>query len=103
MNNNNIFRMYDCCRIVCGVKRAAIYDLQRGSFETIPLSMADVLTNSVGRTLDAIHNYCNNKEQKRIINSYFDFLVRKEYGFWCENLREFNMFPNSSVEWGYAI
>jgi SPASM domain peptide maturase of grasp-with-spasm system len=99
MRNQAIFKMFDSCRIVCGARRAAIYDLQRGNFETIPLTMAEVLNKYEGKSLKIIHEFCKSIEEIDIVNAYFDYLVKKEYGFWCENSCEFSMFPSSSNEW----
>lgn len=95
---NGYFKLYASCIPVKGVKRAGICDIQRGIFETISMDLFEVLS------------YCKNYSFKQIIKQYgedntpvieeyFAWLIKMEFGFWCTNQDELKRFPNISVEW----
>ncbi len=98
MSNLRLFRLFAGCIVVKGAKRSAIYDLQRSAIETIPNSLADILT---------VHKYVPyselalklNKDEVTILDSYFNFLLEHEFGFWCHSIDEANRFPELTTNW----
>ncbi len=79
MKADNFFMLYSCCVITQGAKRDAIYDLQRSSFKYIPKAMTKVLSLcKKGKSVDFIKRKF--KENERIIDEYFDFLIENEFG-----------------------
>lgn len=98
MSGVKFFKLFACCFIVKGATRAAIYDLQRGVFETIPLSLADLLNNHTNVSYNELISLYN-CDDKRIIDSYFNFLLKNEYGFWCNSKSEAERFPEMKTKW----
>jgi len=92
---NKIFKLFSCCIAVKGFKRSVIYDLQRNSFETIPNTMYYFIIDNRDNTYNKVMTEYNKKFHK-IIDEYYDWLIKNEYGFWCEkeflaNFTEINM------------
>ena len=96
--SRKIFRLYSCCINVKGYSRSLIYDLQRATYETIPNSLNAILQNNENAFFeDIIKKYGN--ENEIIIATYFDWLEKNEYGFWCRNIQEISRFPNINYKW----
>ncbi len=95
MNGDRRFRLFANCIPVRGARRSVICDLQRGSYRFIPNGLYDILTAYPDRTLDEIRADFEATEHE-IIDEYFDFLLRHELGFWCE---EPERFPALDLSW----
>lgn len=81
--NKKYFKLYACCVLVNGAKRAGIYDLQRSVFESIPLSLYHFLNENKNISYnDVLINYP--VDSKKIIDEYYSWLITKEFGFWCD-------------------
>ncbi len=98
MSREKIFKLFACCFVVKGARRAAIYDLQRGIFETIPLGLADILLSYKNASYDTLISHFNTDDVK-IIDSYFQFLIINEFGFWCRSKSEAERFPEMTKSW----
>ncbi|MDB4949703.1 MAG: hypothetical protein JWM27_2352 [Gemmatimonadetes bacterium] len=82
------FRLFACCVPVRGARRSTICDLQRRAYDLIPNGLYDLLTVHADRTLDGLRGLFAPETHARI-DEYYDFLVRKEYGFWCDDPEAF--------------
>jgi len=81
--NKKYFKLYACCVLVNGTKRAGICDLQRSAFESIPLSLYHFLNEHKNISYnDILSNYPVGN--KKIIDEYYSWLITKEFGFWCD-------------------
>jgi SPASM domain peptide maturase of grasp-with-spasm system len=80
MTKKKIFLMFSNCKIVAGAKRAIICDLQRSSYDFIPNSLVQILTDHPNNSLGEIKDLYTDCDST--IDEYFDFLVSKDYGFW---------------------
>lgn len=79
------FRTYENCIVTSGFKRSLISDLQFGTSEFIPNSMAEIITklNSnlpIEILLDEFDN-----EDRIIIQEYIQFLETKNFGQYCDD------------------
>lgn len=83
-----VFLLYECCIPVKGFGRSIICDLQRNSFHFIPNGLLEILIEMKGKPTSIIKKKYKNKYDD-LIDEYFNFLVTKEYGFWCENPKNF--------------
>lgn len=93
-----LLKLFAQCIPVKGKKRSIIYDLQRNDYEFIPNDTYDLLRTCEGKTIDEINQiYSGNEDQ---IKEYIDFLLEKEYIFWCED-SDYNFFPPLNTEWDY--
>lgn len=90
-------KLFSNCIPVKGAARSIMYDLQRQKYDFIPNSMADVLLQHDGKTLDHIKSAYDNQYDE-IINEYVDFLIEKEYAFMTD---EPEKFPKISLVWEY--
>jgi SPASM domain peptide maturase of grasp-with-spasm system len=97
-NKNYYFKLFACCVPVSGSKRAAIFDLQRGTFDTIPISLFEILDQYKNVQFSKILSKFGEKNEKTI-NEFFDWLIKREFGFWCKSRRESLQFPEMNLEW----
>lgn len=82
IDENKTFKLFPCCVLVSGAKKAAIYDLQRELYYLIPLSLYDLLSVEVDKSINQIVE--DNIEYSSYIYEYFDFLIEKELGVMCD-------------------
>lgn len=89
------FKIFSGCIIVKGHSRSLIADIQRENSRLIPDTMHDVIVffQSKKKVSEA-YDFFGSKNIS-IINEYLDFLVEKDFGFFCEN-DEFDLFPAMS-------
>lgn len=93
-----VFRLFACCVPVRGARRSTLCDLQRKSFDLIPNALYDLLAEYTDHTLDEIRaDYP--PEQHAVLDEYFAFLERKEYGFWTDTPGDF---PPMDLGWDAA-
>ena len=88
------FKLFACCIPVKGISRSILYDLQRFSFHFIPLGLYEILSECKDMNTDDIKVKYNNCFDG-VIDEYFEYLIEKEYGFYCDNPENF---PNLSLE-----
>lgn len=91
------FKLFNTCIPVEGQKNAAIYDLERKSLEIIPIDLFNVINKLENKSsiIDIIGFY--GKENLNIIESYLEFLIEKEFGFYCDS-KEFDFFPKMNLD-----
>lgn len=83
----NFFKFYECCRIVQGANRSAIYDLQRGSFYFFPNTFIKILKEYEKRKVSKLFD--DFSSQAGILTKYFDFLLENELIFLTDNPENF--------------
>jgi SPASM domain peptide maturase of grasp-with-spasm system len=92
------FKLFACCIIVKGAKRSCINDLQRGVIDTIPNILYELLEKCMNWSLsEVLQEY--GEENTDTIEGYFNWLIKKEYGFWCKSKEEAMRFGKLSNEW----
>lgn len=90
-----VFQLFACCIPVQGARRSVICDVQRQSFQFIPNGLYEILTGHAGRTVAEI-KAAYDHEYDEEIDEYFDFLLRHEFGFWCDDPERF---PPLDLTW----
>jgi len=90
-----IFKLFACCIPVLGARRSIICDIQRGSFKFIPNILYEILTEYKNQSIQSIKDNFQNKYDN-YIDSYFNFLEKHEFGFWCNNPEQF---PEIEMKW----
>lgn len=65
------FHLFATCIIVEGYNRSCIYDVQRGTYEYIPNTLADLLNKSKDITFDSISSSFLDQKDKDILIEYF--------------------------------
>lgn len=90
------FHLFSTCIIVKGHNRSCIYDVQRGDYEYIPNSLAEILNTSKDVTFEALTDSFNEEEDKDILSDYFNFLLEKEFIFFSDLKSSF--FPEYKTE-----
>ncbi len=98
-NEKTIYKLFACCKVVLGPNRALILDLQRARFHFIPLSLSYLLLNYVNKSTVEIKKLHTKKEIK-YIDQYFDFLIKEEYVYECDE-ENLDNFPDISLEWDF--
>jgi len=89
------FALFACCVPVRGARRSVICDLQRQSLHFIPNGLYEILTEHRGKTTAAVkEHYAHEADEE--IDEYFDFLLREELGFWCDDPESF---PDLDLSW----
>ncbi|WP_126652697.1 grasp-with-spasm system SPASM domain peptide maturase [Chryseobacterium aureum] len=92
------FRVYTNCIVTKGYTKSVISDIQRNNSEFIPNSLADIIDRlNQKESLASIYNDYG-EESQSVLDEYFDFLIQKEYGFYC-NSEEFDMFINLDLRY----
>lgn len=97
-NDNKFFKLFASCIPVKGALRAGICDLQRETFDTIPISLFEVLDSNKNVQHSIIVSKYG-EENKETLNEFFDWLIEKEFGFWCKSEEEAKQFPDMKLEW----
>jgi SPASM domain peptide maturase of grasp-with-spasm system len=95
MSARKVFRLFACCVPVRGARRSTICDLQRERYELIPNGMYDLLSRYTDHTLEEIRADFPAAAHPTL-DEYFDFLVKQEFGFWCEDPEAF---PPMDLSW----
>lgn len=89
------FVLFANCLPVKGASRSVICDVQRREYQLIPNVLWEILTSFPGETLREIKGHYE-AEAAGIIESYFEFLVDKEYLFFTQ---EPELFPPMDLVW----
>lgn len=87
------FKLFANCIPVKGAKRSIICDLQRSQFDLVPNDLLMILEES--KSHEELKNTMS-IEDVETLNEYFDFLEKKEYGFWCTE-EELELFPSMDL------
>lgn len=80
---------------VKGYTRSVIADLQRGTFDLIPNALVDLLKMFSQQSIDDVKQNFDHQYDE-IIDTYLSFLVKLEYGIFCDNLCDF---PPLDISW----
>lgn len=101
MKSNKFLMLHSNCKIVRGVRRSCIYDLQRGTYYLIPNAMADLFKgNKKFIEIEPIAGELDSYEIN-IFNEYIDFLCTKELAIYVPDISVAEMFPDISKEWDF--
>jgi SPASM domain peptide maturase of grasp-with-spasm system len=87
----NYFKKFSSCVLVKGSQRSLICDLQRQSSDIVPNDLVVVLEKleTKMKISELFDEY--GVTNKKTIEEYLEYLVNKEYGFYCDTV-EFDMF-----------
>ncbi len=88
---NSYFSLFENCKIVKGITRSMICDLQREKYFFIPNSLYDLINEYNGKKKEDILKI-HGRENCETINEYFDFLHENEFIFWISRRKDLNMF-----------
>jgi SPASM domain peptide maturase of grasp-with-spasm system len=94
---NTYFRVFTSCFLVNGFSRSIICDVQRTDYQLIPNSLFEILTKFPDKSIEEI-KFSYKNEFDETIDEYLDFLVQKEYFFYCEK-DELELFPEIDLTW----
>ncbi|HEX5726425.1 MAG TPA: grasp-with-spasm system SPASM domain peptide maturase [Longimicrobiaceae bacterium] len=95
MSGRRVFRLFACCVPVRGARRSTLCDLQRQRYDLVPNGLIDVLERYGDHTLEEIKaDFPANLHAT--LDEYFGFLVKQEYGFWCDDP---DAFPPLDLTW----
>jgi SPASM domain peptide maturase of grasp-with-spasm system len=83
MNLNGYIRFYECCRPVKGIKRAAIYDLQRAQIVFAPNELIDFIYINEDKTVETILE--ENHFQVDLLKKQLLYLEENELVFFPTN------------------
>ncbi len=79
MKEKKYYKFYECCRIVKGINRAIVYDLQRSNIYYMPNSLVDIFLAYQNKTIDSLFNdYSSEKEP---LEEYYNYLLDNEIIF----------------------
>ena len=99
IEENTYLKLFANCIFVDGAKRSTLCDLQKGKYEFIPNSMVDVISELKQHPIKTVLKN-NSKENRQTILEYIDYLISKEYAFYCEK-DELDLFPEIINQWDY--
>jgi len=91
-----VFRLFACCLLVKGVKRAVICDLQRDSMYFVTIPFWEILTNTQDLSIEEILESYSNQIGEEEIVAFFESLVNRDLGFWTD---EPEVFPQIELTW----
>ncbi|MEL6625944.1 MAG: grasp-with-spasm system SPASM domain peptide maturase [Bacteroidota bacterium] len=97
MHKATAFMLHANCQLVEGAQQAVIYDLQRGTYFFIPLSLAHFLKEAKAQPLEGLFEQYG-EENRSIIEEYIEYLVEHDLAFIC-NFDEQALFPSTSLKW----
>lgn len=89
------FQLFACCIPVKGYARSIICDVQRNSYYFIPNSLYEIIIKYEGVALKTIFSGFN-KEDRKIVEEYFSYLLDNELIFFSEI---HSSFPKIKEEW----
>ncbi|AUS06722.1 grasp-with-spasm system SPASM domain peptide maturase [Pseudotamlana carrageenivorans] len=89
------YRFYECCKLVRGANRTAVYDLQRLNLYFIPNSVIEVFKDYENKGIDTL--FSDYSSQKEHLEKHFDYLLSSEIIFTTDNK---DVFPamSSAIE-----
>ncbi len=90
-----IFKLHANCIPIRGARRSLICDLQKQRAHFIPNGLFCILTNLAGKSIEDIKASFD-AEDASVIDEYFELLLRKDYGFLCD---EPDQFPPLDLRW----
>jgi SPASM domain peptide maturase of grasp-with-spasm system len=85
------FILLDSVKIVCGHKRALLYDTNNNFNKYIPLDLYHILIDSQNQNLFDFYKKFD-AENLKVIKEYFQFLIKNKLGFFCNNYKEASNF-----------
>ncbi|MCM1031810.1 MAG: grasp-with-spasm system SPASM domain peptide maturase [Oscillibacter sp.] len=91
MKVNSFFKLYACCILVKGSKRASIIDTQRFCLYLIPLDLYNILECGIFDWNKLKQVYDNES-----LNEYLNFLEENKLGFWTNHP---DSFPSINLIW----
>ena len=89
------FRLFANCVPVRGARRSTICDLQRGRIHLVPNGLHEVVTARRDLTLRQLKELYG-EEEHGTLEEYFELLLARELGFWCEDPEAF---PDLDPAW----
>lgn len=97
--NRIFFKLFANCIIVKGSNRATICDIQRNTFQLVPLSLCNLFNEDGLIDIEKTKKEVD-EESIPILNEYMDLLIKNEFVFEC-TLEESKLFPALSMEFDY--
>lgn len=80
----NYFKIFTNCIFITGAKRALVMDIQRNIFQTVPLSMIEILKLFEQKmNIEEVKNLYG-EENKNTIDEYISFLIENDFGFYVD-------------------
>lgn len=93
MANQDYIQLFASCIPVKGASRSVICDLQRRTFEYIPLGLYEILTECKELKVFEIKEKYKDVNTE-IIDEYLDWIIRKELGFYTDEPERFPPIDN---------
>jgi SPASM domain peptide maturase of grasp-with-spasm system len=93
------FKLFASCVPVKGFSRSVICDLQRRELSLIPNELYDIVTAHSSTCESKIKEFYG-EENAATVDEYFNFLIAKDFGFWCKE-EDLKMFPPLSLDWEF--
>lgn len=97
MKKNIYFVLYACCIPVKGATRSAIYDLQRNTYEYIPLLMHELIEECKAAPLVTVATNYSTSDWEAA-KGFLAYLETEQYGFFTDSPEEFPPLP---MQWYY--
>lgn len=94
-NNPQYLKLFASCVPVKGAKQSTICDLERNKVDIIPNDLFEIIEELEGKSLPEIFAEYG-EENEEVLQSYFDFLISKDYAF-KTNTPE--LFPKLNAEY----
>jgi len=95
---HNYFTLFANCKIVKGIARSIIYDLQLHTFDFITNDMYDLINCFSGKQIEACYKYYH-QDNHEVINEYFTFLLENNYILLAATLEESKCFPELDLSY----
>lgn len=92
---DNYIKLFACCLIVKGAKRATLADIQRNTYIFIPTEIAELLETADQTPIASLMNEFEEEDQAEL-SKYLEYLVDQEYAFYTT---EPEAFPPLSLDW----
>ncbi len=92
------FKLFDNCKIVKGINRDIICDLQRNRYHLVPKSLTQLFDDNA-LNLENIKQKID-KDSLEILNEYISLLNDNEFIFECSK-KELSLFPVLNIEFDY--
>ncbi|WP_025144436.1 grasp-with-spasm system SPASM domain peptide maturase [Pedobacter jeongneungensis] len=95
IKDNVYIKLFACCILVKGAKRATIVDIQRHDYMFVPLGISEILEEGKSRPIEEVLQGYNAADVANI-TKYLDHLITREYAF---RTTEPELYPRLSLEW----
>lgn len=91
-------KVFSNIALVKGASRGLILDLQRNQYKIVSLVLIDFFSYIDNKPINKIFAFKSPKITMNDITTYYEFIIKNEYAFECNSIKELNLFPKLEIK-----